>query len=475
MKYFSTGFYVDNTAQLKNIFDECFTWVQESPHTSFIPAQLFCDYKKEYNPFESGNEKIEILIHENKSNNITMCCFRYSKISTPHKWITDISVNKDLIQKKTWVQVESSVVSQEAAYSAPQPKKPLIVMRLIEKFPGGNDDFFPISIEPFRFKDDNDSIKFASDIINGNTKNKLPVIYVSSKYYFNEHPHNIIPERLARKVCGLAHVVVEPGSKIFSNKVKRATNAKNAYSGVVGIYWPKGQGISFYKRNEKSAKDFEDEIYEEVLKATTTMAPISNSGWSEIQNQKTKESINTLKEKGEHTQELIELYEEDNTAQKEKIDELNQKINHLENRIRILQAKAPSQGDISISIGDEIDFYENEIKGFIITSLKQSLLYKKTNCRSYHIITSIIENNQIKNEKETHSNALKRALTGYRNMDKRTLSQLKDLGFDAKEEGKHWKITYNEDSRYTYILPKSGSDHRGSLNAISDIDNLIFS
>lgn len=59
-------------------------------------------------------------------------------------------------------------------------------------------------------------------------------------------------------------------------------------------------------------------------------------------------------------------------------------------------------------------------------------------------------------------------------MDSATQRNLKDLGFSTSSDGKHWKLTYNEDPRYSYILPKTGSDRRGSLNAISDIANIIF-
>lgn len=42
MKFFSTGFYVSNDVSFDDIFNECFSWIHESPHTKFIPAQLTC-------------------------------------------------------------------------------------------------------------------------------------------------------------------------------------------------------------------------------------------------------------------------------------------------------------------------------------------------------------------------------------------------------------------------------------------------
>ena len=96
-------------------------------------------------------------------------------------------------------------------------------------------------------------------------------------------------------MCGIAHVLIEPREKMFSIKLKNETNSKNAYAGAVGIYWPRGQNISFYRRGEKTAKEFEDELFDDVVKATSTMAPVSEGGWSEIQKRRTKDSINTLR------------------------------------------------------------------------------------------------------------------------------------------------------------------------------------
>lgn len=472
MKYFSTGFYVSNSISFDDVFNECFSWVHESPHTNFIPAQLTCDYKCDGFSIESNNERIDIITHENEGTHLG--CFRYSKISEPHKWVTDISINKELTTNATWIQVESSVVSQEAAYLAPQPKKPLIVMRLIDKFSGGPDDAFKTSTEPHYLSSSIEDLYVAAKVINGETDNRLPIIYVSAKYFYNEHPHNIIPERLARKVCGLAHVLIEPSDRLFSIKLKNETNAKNAYAGGIGIYWPRGQNISFYSRGEKTAKEFEDGLFDDVVKATTTMAPISDGGWSEIQKRTTKDSINLLKIRGEDTSEIMRLYEADNITKDEEIDELKNKVLSLEHRVRILQSQASAQGSVVLNAGEETDFFAGEIKDVILEVIKKAIINTIETSRSNHILSSLLENNQRTMEKNTRQNNLRKALTGYRSMDKSTLRQLKQLGFELSEEGKHWKIIYHGDSRYTYILPKTGSDHRGSLNAISDIVNIIF-
>jgi hypothetical protein len=48
------------------------------------------------------------------------------------------------------------------------------------------------------------------------------------------------------------------------------------------------------------------------------------------------------------------------------------------------------------------------------------------------------------------------------------------MGFAISDEGKHYKLVFQGDDRYSFSLAKSGSDHRGGLNAASDISRLLF-
>jgi hypothetical protein len=59
-------------------------------------------------------------------------------------------------------------------------------------------------------------------------------------------------------------------------------------------------------------------------------------------------------------------------------------------------------------------------------------------------------------------------------MDAKVRSGLQDIGFDISEEGKHYKIIFQGDDRYTFTMPKSGSDYRGGLNLAGDISRLLL-
>ena len=49
-----------------------------------------------------------------------------------------------------------------------------------------------------------------------------------------------------------------------------------------------------------------------------------------------------------------------------------------------------------------------------------------------------------------------------------------DLGFEMTEEGKHYKLTYRGDPRYTVILGKTPSDNRSGSNTAAKINKKVF-
>ena len=472
MKYFSTGFYLKAGTKSQDVINECLSWISGSPYTSFPPAVL--DMQRGLKAFDAETEKEKVELINCTENDVNMSCLRYSKIDGAHKWITDISANEYRSTGRVWVHVESSVYAQLAAYKTPHTKRPLIVMKLLDKFSGGMDDSFTIGIEPVYLKNDEQYLIEAASFINANTKNRLPVVYVSSKYFYREHAHIIIPERLSRKLAGMAHVVIEPESSTFSHKLRHMVASKNAYGGAIGIYWPDGQGINIYKRGEMSASDLEDLITEEIIRAITSLTPFNKNGWVEIHNAKTRKAIQAIKDEGESSVELIQLYEVENTALQEEVNELASKINYLESRIRTMTEQAAVQGDLKINTGIEDDLFDGEILEIILVALNRSLSTCHEKSRSWDILTSIISANKSDSILETKARELKQAMVGYRSMTPKLRGAFEQIGFSLNDEGKHLKLTYFDDPRYTYVLSKTGSDHRGALNACSDIINIVF-
>ena len=53
-------------------------------------------------------------------------------------------------------------------------------------------------------------------------------------------------------------------------------------------------------------------------------------------------------------------------------------------------------------------------------------------------------------------------------------NQIKELGFEVSEEGKHYKITYYGDGRYQTTVSKTPGDNRTGKNSAQTMMNMAF-
>ena len=119
--------------------------------------------------------------------------------------------------------------------------------------------------------------------------------------------------------------------------------------------------------------------------------------------------------------------------------------------------------------------YDQEILGIVLDALADARKYVPPDSRRHHVLQSIVGANPLPHRTaNAHRDALKNLLRGTSTLDARIRRGLESMGFRISNGGKHYKLVYQEDDRYTYTLPKSGSDHRGGLNAANDIGRLMF-
>ena len=463
-------FLLHEGTSIDQVFSECINWILDSPHTGFAQEELAkLSVGEDFN-VHKGAEQIDYSQAE--AGEMIIGSLRYTKSNETHKWITEISVRREA--KACWISVVSDIVTMTASVGTPELKKPLIIIRLIAKFGGGNDGDFPITIYPILLDETPESREIAKAVINGDCRSTLPIIYVSAN---NNERHQVIPERLARKLSGLAHVLVEP-SRGFSHEIRRFVSSRNVYGGAVGIYWPNGSGITLFRRGFNEIKLFEQTIFDKVCEALSFLIPPNKCSWEEVSHVKNRNAIEHIKKAGNsatEARELVELYEQEISEKTSSVLALTREIDRLNTVVRQLEFRTPVQGGILIDTGDEDDYFEDEILELTLIAVKE-LLQKSTHPRSRreHLLSSIINNNSSNEPHESKARILKESLRGYREMTKKTRDTLEELGFSLVSEGKHWKITYQDDYRYTYVLPKTGSDHRGGLNAAADIANIVY-
>lgn len=194
---------------------ECLNWVIDSPHTEISQEEISKLYEASEFELTKGQEALELD---------SACCpeyevasFRYIKTNEKFKCETTISFILMSASKETWVGVKATCASKEVSIETPQVKKPVIIIRLLDRFGGGLDNDIYVGHDPILLDPDESGKDLAANLISGTEKCRPPIVYVSC---YHNGRHAVIPERLARKLSGLAHVVVEP-SREFSFKIRK--------------------------------------------------------------------------------------------------------------------------------------------------------------------------------------------------------------------------------------------------------------
>ena len=135
-----------------------------------------------------------------------------------------------------------------------------------------------------------------------------------------------------------------------------------------------------------------------------------------------------------------------------------------------LRAKMESIEAIPILyLGSEDEFYPGEIKNIVLEILGDAIKNIKSNSRRADVVSDVYRNNDYKNLSGERQQKVKNLLKSYDGMSKELRQDLKNLGFEITEDGKHYKLTYCGDRRYWTTLSKTPSDYREGINAAKTI------
>ncbi len=63
---------------------------------------------------------------------------------------------------------------------------------------------------------------------------------------------------------------------------------------------------------------------------------------------------------------------------------------------------------------------------------------------------------------------------GYKSFTGAMRQELESMGFEVTGDGKHYKITYRGDTRYTVTAAKTPSDVRSGMNTASQMNKVMF-
>lgn len=477
MLAFQTDFPVSTTCSPQDFLRTLSLWLSRTDHSGFTPAALGRMLDMPQGSLRSerahDSEYIEWLAFS--SEELSGAGLRHQR---PDPAVCGLLWTSTLVFSAT---PDGGRVSIRVEHDGdqPQPPQPPILSRtvpliptLIDTLGGGEDGSLTVSTQPRMLGES--EVDLVSKLMRTGHGGRLPVVYASLP--FAGIP-GIDTHELARQLAGIAHVLIEPGRQ-FSHRLKLAVNGRNVYGGTLGIYWPDDEQHDAFYLGTRFARtaDLTRALIARIHQDWLRRDPLPHGTWAGLREACTYQTIRQLKASGSlDLGEYIEKFDAEITAKDEKIRELEEHNQQLRTALKRQESlQTPNRGSL-LDPGREQNLYPDEILGVILDALGEALSRSTRDSRREHILQSLIDANPIaENHAQLHQEHLKNLLRGMRGMTPKIRRDLEDMGFSVDESARHIKIVFRNDDRYTYTLPKSGSDARGGLNAANDIGRLLF-
>ena len=347
-----------------------------------------------------------------------------------------------------------------------------------------------VSNKPLLITENN--IELARDLILRKKSYFMPLVYVTYPRYAIDMP--IDYNGMAFNLAGIAHVIVE--SKEIAPNIRKATNGANPYAGAVEIFYGTNSSYRMLPDDFDTLGEMQEAI-EKTVQQRLLMTKIDDDlSWNKIrfthiqqkneQDPEISEIFEQLlkgeEEKGNYKNQHIEELELHIMELEERVKDLRAELNNKENRIQsyenILRHKGDNVANRIVLEVSEKELYEGEIKDVILRVLDKEKGQLNnglnlTSSRKFHVLNDITRLNHQTGKAEEISDWLREIIDDSGNLNTQRKRQLMEAGFHI-ETGAHYKITYNEDCRYTFTLAKTPGDYRTNMNTIKDATAALF-
>jgi hypothetical protein len=465
---FATELPIDRNRDVADFLRTIEKWILGSPHTRLTAADLAGLATTAELHVKRGIEGLDAVTLSAADDQAA--AIRYTRNDEDLEWTTTVVLSRRAID--SWVGIKVSCESRHPAARLPPAKKPVLVRTLLDAMGGAPDGVLRVDGRAFHLE--NTDIDLAARVITGTSGCHLPIVYVSSGF---QGRHALDSERLARDLAGMAHVVVEP-NRPFSLRLKIEVASQNVYGGTIGIYWPEGAGRrSFFIGHEyASGEDIAHAIFEELRTALTNRRSLDRCTWAHVQEGISRQNIQALRASGSRELEkYIETFDRELAAKSQRLEDAGKEISRLQRELQIHETRVRAGAGSLLQRGGEQDLYPNEVLSIVRQAIADASTRVANDSRRKHVLHAVLDATpEPEDSAASMREKLKELLRGSRGLDAKMRRGLEEMGFSISEDGKHYKITFQDDDRYTFTLPKSGSDHRGGLNAASDIGRLLF-
>jgi len=312
MLSFATELPIDRSRDIADFLRTIETWILGSPHTRLAAGDLTGLASTAESHVQRGMEAIDavtVTAAEEQAAGI-----RYTRHDKDLEWTTTAVFSRRAVD--SWVGIKVSCESNHPAVRLPPAKKPVLVRTLLDAMGGAPDGSLRVDGRALRL--DNTDIDVAARLIAGKSDCRLPVVYVSAGF---QGSHIVDPDRLARDLAGMAHVVVEP-NRPFSLRLKIEVDSENVYGGTIGIYWPEGGGRRsfFIGREYDSGDDIARAIFDEIRTALTNRRSLDRCTWAYVQESVSRQAIQALRASGsQEVEKYIETFDKELAAKTQRL------------------------------------------------------------------------------------------------------------------------------------------------------------
>ncbi|MGN0455055.1 MAG: hypothetical protein ACI4G1_07790 [Ruminococcus sp.] len=471
MLVFSTKLYVKKELTNNLFIQKALDWVGKSPNYTFNELD-WNDDKEEY-IVESEDKAQKLTIMKYKETVIVNLVNKDGKIIWTNDYVLTVRNKKRILAVQLYSDAEDISAKLPTKFNRPR-----LLKMIIKEGYGDFDDDLQTNDNCLIIT--NENLDVIRKIIMNEKEYMMPVVYVTPTLYTSTYKLDY--NELAKDLAGVAHVLVEKNSGITS-QLKELTEGKNPYNSGVQIYFGKGVSQRILPNKFRNQGTFRQEVADAVFRKLI-LSKIDDDLSS------TKIRLNKVVESNANIEELCQLYDDELKINEKKLEVCNNriqeleeikskyeaKIAHLEQR---LEKSSTDNNTGLVLFSQECDFYEEEQKDLILKVIKKEIKTMEDDknqreTRKYHILKSIIQQNELLNASEKIVSQIRNVFSGNFKMNSATKRKISELGFNI-QEGNHYKITYKDDNRYQFTVAKTPSDGRAVQNLRSEILKNLFS
>ncbi|MCQ2603787.1 MAG: hypothetical protein MJ215_01915 [Spirochaetia bacterium] len=407
-----------------------------------------------------GNERLSLTFQEYSRKNII--AVRYEKIFENEViWNSDyiMNFNEMHLAVQLYRSYQDDIPVMDREFSTPY-----FISMLIENGYVDDDGILPVLRDPIIVDDDN--VQMLADLMNGKVSFHLPVIYISRTA---DDLCPVAADWLASRLKGVAHVLLESDMRLH-DRLEELCGSENVQHGAVDIYYPNQSRIHLhlqYQRHDGEASVLQDKIEKEMIRYSISQKIDALYTWQGVNNAVLLEKLDGQRE----ADELIQSFDDEVQKLKQQILDLTRANESLNYENYGLRNKLNASDSVPmLFFGSEEEFFQGEIRDIVLSGLDDRLKATPEGSRRYHVLKDILSANRYEHILDERQKMVRKCLNAYDGLSGTMRQDLKDLGMEITDEGRHYKIRYFGDPRYWVTMAKTPSDsQRGDMNLIAKI------